>query len=200
MLLKLASPDARPARRLAVQKLSDALYEGGRGLGRRLLRRPGPATQADVSSGLCGDVSCEVSPAAAAAPWPSSDVAARRTARTSRRASAASWLLLRSHVDRQVAAGWRGAAAVGSLSYLAVRVGLGALVRTAVRGAAAALRAVLPRPVAAAAAAAGGAAAAWLGHELAALGQSATRVSEELALVARAARAARGDATEAAGG
>lgn len=46
-------------------------------------------------------------------------------------------LLLRSHIARQMKAGWRGAIAVSSLLYLAVRVGLFAILKAARRSGAA---------------------------------------------------------------
>jgi hypothetical protein len=47
--------------------------------------------------------------------------------RQSMRARMAGQLLLRAHGARQLNAGWRGAAAVASLMYVTMRVGLAAL-------------------------------------------------------------------------
>jgi hypothetical protein len=66
-------------------------------------------------------------PVASATPWPTSPVSQQLGERQSMRARMAGQLLLRAHGARQLNAGWRGAAAVASLMYVTMRVGLAAL-------------------------------------------------------------------------
>jgi hypothetical protein len=112
--------------------------------------------------------------------WPSSLVAQRAEARASARAKTVSLALLRTHAGRQVAAGWRGAAAVAALAYVLTRVGVAALVRVAARCSVAAFGRVLPTPVTVGLAAAAAAVATAAGRELSALGASLSNVGEEL--------------------
>ena len=115
-------------------------------------------------------------------PWPSSAEATRLEERAAARAKKAGLLLLRSHVARQVGAGWRGAAAAAALVYVAARVCLAAVVRTLARACGACLTAALPDSVGVRAAAASAAVASWASRELAALGHSAGEVAEEMEL------------------
>ena len=110
-------------------------------------------------------------------PWPSSAEATRLEERAAARAKKAGLLLLRSHVARQVGAGWRGAAAAAALVYVAARVCLAAVVRTLARACGACLTAALPDSVGVRAAAASAAVASWASRELAALGHSAGEVA-----------------------
>jgi uncharacterized membrane protein len=88
-----------------------------------------------------------------------------------------------------VAAGWRGAAAVGALAYVVARVAIGALMRVAIRTTAGAARTIAPRPVAVAVAIAATAVAAVLSRELSALGASFGKVAEEMEKARKAAEA-----------
>jgi len=64
-----------------------------------------------------------------AKPWPVSEVARDLALRRRLRAKQTGWLLLRGHAGKQAAAGWRGAAAVGCLLLVALRVGLAGITR-----------------------------------------------------------------------
>jgi len=88
--------------------------------------------------------------------------------------------LLRSHVTRLLADGWRGAAAVCALAFVLMRVGLAALMRVVARSSIAALGKALPATFSAAAAAVVACVAAVIGRELMALGASIRAVSDEL--------------------
>ena len=183
LLLALGAPDARAARRLAVDKLVDALSTGVEQRAstqrRRLIARlgrlashatplgtafigrvvptalgrspsdpassPVPAAVIDAATDArARDVALVENPVDAQ-PWPTSQVASRLRARTTARAKAAGGKLLALHLRRQIAAGWRGAAAVGVLAAVVGRVVLAAFARSALRIS----RAWLPPPVAA---------------------------------------------------
>jgi hypothetical protein len=256
LLLKLASPEARPVRRLVVRRLADemesrmesrrasAVAKGVRkGVGewwRTVARRraalapaariveggeggEAPSDGKPANLNLVGRVVPTIStnldaqanakavaaaPAAAAGapvhapvevpasavllqpqPWPTSPAAAALVERAASRARVASRLLLRLHIQRQVAAGWRGAAAVGALAYVVARVAIGALMRVAIRTTAGAARTIAPRPVAVAVAIAATAVAAVLSRELSALGASFGKVAEEMEKARKAAEA-----------
>lgn len=142
LMLKLLSPEARPARRLAVDKLSEALANTLASTTKAALRR------------LTGRaVPPAVSPAPAQLAWPTSDESLRLEARFASRARSTGGLLLRAHVGRQLAAGWRGAAAVGALSFVIARVAIAAVARALLRCTGRTLTKVLPAPVLAALAA-----------------------------------------------
>lgn len=162
LLLRLASPSARPARRLAVQKLASAVQQS---VGRRV-GEVAPAARARAEG--------------ATQPWPRSEHASLREKRHSTRARAVTVALLRSHLRRLACSGWRGAAAVCALSFVVMRVGLAALMRAAARSSAAALGKALPTPIVAAAAAAAASLATVIGRELTALGASISAVGDEL--------------------
>lgn len=194
-MLRLASPSARPVRRLAVQKLATALTTALQSTAARcgsVLSRPAGSAAADAAlTGVVVPTNLKAVAAAAEAaapsaeprqpqPWPSSELSEALEQRTSARARSTGLLLLRLHVGRQVAAGWRGAAAVGAFAYVVARVGLAALVRTAMRGAAGAASTVVPKPVAATATAAVAALAYLISRELSALGASLGKLADEL--------------------
>ena len=265
LLLKLASPEARPVRRLVVQRLADemesrmesAVAKGVRkGVGewwrtvasRRAALAPAarivsggeggeaPSVGKPATPNMVGRVvptilaavtnldaqvtnldaqvtnldaqATAAAPAAAGGapvhapvevpasavllqpqPWPTSPAAAALVERAASRARVASRLLLRLHIQRQVAAGWRGAAAVGALAYVVARVAIGALMRVAIRTTAGAARTIAPRPVAVAVAIAATAVAAVLSRELSALGASFGKVAEEMEKARKAAEA-----------
>jgi len=112
--------------------------------------------------------------------WPSSEKASRLAAIKSARANQAGLLLLRIHINRQVAAGWRGAAAVCALLYVTLRVGVAAIFRTLIHSVGLALTKLLPNKLAAATAAGAVAVIGWAGAELSALGESVTNTAEEI--------------------
>ena len=87
-----------------------------------------------------------------------------------------------------MAAGWRGAAAVGALVYVTLRVAIAAVARAALRTAGAAAAAALPDRVVVAVAAAAAAVGGWVGRELTAVGASATALADDLDAVARSKR------------
>jgi hypothetical protein len=169
LMLKLVSREARPVRRLAVDKLTEALSAslvtyssklrgraprlvgagskgGGAARDREKLAAGGgtaPAEAPDVGSKARTEV--EV-----ATPWPKSEQSRRLKARLDARARSAGSLLLRAHVERQILAGWRGAAAVGALTFVVARVILAAVARTVLRHSGRALSRILPAPALAA--------------------------------------------------
>ena len=100
--------------------------------------------------------------------------------RASARARTASLLLLRTHLARQVAAGWRGVAAVGALAYVTLRVGLAAVVRTLCRSSGSLVAHALPARAIAPVAALAARVVAWGGREMAALGASMSSLADDL--------------------
>lgn len=180
LLLDLAAPAGRPARRLAVQVLSAALFGRLEAAARRVRAFGGEARRLLIVPG--GAAAAAPARPAQPQPWPSSAEATRLEERAAARAKKAGWLLLRSHVARQVGAGWRGAAAASALVYVTARVCLAAVVRTLARACGACLTAALPASVGVRAAAASAAVASWASRELAALGHSAGEVAEEMEL------------------
>lgn len=181
LLLDLAAPAGRPARRLAVQVLSAALFGRLEAAARRVRAFGGEARRLLIVPGGGAAAAAPARPAQPQ-PWPSSAEATRLEERAAARAKKAGWLLLRSHVARQVGAGWRGAAAASALVYVTARVCLAAVVRTLARACGACLTAALPASVGVRAAAASAAVASWASRELAALGHSAGEVAEEMEL------------------
>jgi len=207
LLIGLASPTARPVRRLAVQQLSEQL-EGSMGrscaalvaatkrlsrgrelgvilerstVGDAMVGRVVPTNLQSVTAASGTSVAASSKPIGASPqPWPTSPTAAALEKRISARARLAGFLLLRVHAQRQLAAGWRGAAAVGALVYVTTRVVLAALVRSVVRSAASGVTALAPRPVATAAATAAAKVAGVLARELTAIGASMGKVAEEM--------------------
>ena len=97
LLLQLASPAARKARRLAVAALAAAIA---------------------------------APPAEAAVAWPTSSESAALDRRSSGRMAKVTSLLVRSHLQRQLAAGWRGAAALCALAWIVARVGVAAVAKS----------------------------------------------------------------------
>jgi len=183
MLLKLASPAGRPMRRMAVQKLSETLTRGVKEGVRSVFKGKG-STAREFMNKFDGAVvpSRKAAEPEAGSPqvWPSSEKASRLAEIKSARANQAGLLLLRIHVNRQVAAGWRGAAAVCGLFYVMLRVGLAAIVRTIIHSVGLALTKLLPNKLAAATAAGAAAVIGWVGDELSALGASVTNTAEEI--------------------
>lgn len=118
--------------------------------------------------------------AAAVQPWPSSVTADALDQRASTRARTVALALVRNHAGRQLAAGWRGAAAVGALVFVILRVGIAALVRVGVRSSAKLADMVLPKPVSAAALSCTMCAASLVGRDLLALGASLEKLADEL--------------------
>ena len=182
MLLKLASPAGRPLRRMAVQKLSAALTSSVKQGVRTVFKGKGSTSRArDFMTKFDGTVvPSRKADKVAPKEWPSSDVASRLEQRKSARAKQTGLLLLRTHVDRQVAAGWRGAAAVGALIYVTLRVGVAALLRTLIHSVGLALTKLLPNQLAAATATGAAAVIGWAGSELSALGASVTNTADEI--------------------
>jgi len=183
MLIKLASPAGRPMRRMAVQKLSETLTSSVKEGVRRVFKGKGP-TAREFMSKFDGTVvpSRKAAKPKVNAPqaWPSSEKASRLAAIKSARANQAGLLLLRIHINRQVAAGWRGAAAVCALLYVTLRVGVAAIFRTLIHSVGLALTKLLPNKLAAATAAGAVAVIGWAGAELSALGESVTNTAEEI--------------------
>ena len=171
LLLELAGPAARPYRRLAVQKLSEGMRSGIKEL----------AESVSVSLGK-GASAADSAKAIAPQEWPDSPTSLRLQKRANTRAKKTGILLLKTHVDRQIANGWRGAAAVGALAYVTLRVGVAALARTIVRTAGASVSALLPKKAAAALAAAAASLFACVGRELSAVGGSATNIADDIKL------------------
>ena len=112
--------------------------------------------------------------------WPSSDVSEALEKRQATRAKAASLLLLRAHVDKQIAAGWRGLAAVAAFNYVILRIGFAALMRAAVRLSASLVTKVMPQKLRVAMAGAASFVVSMIGRELLALGGSMNSLGEEL--------------------
>lgn len=194
LLISLAAPANRPVRRLAVAKLQEAIEGATRRQVKRLrtlrLGRASPAavdsfakfdgktvpTAAAASRTAALETTASPSSSAAAAAaneaavtavaWPSSAEATQLVERRGERAKALTWLLLRGHVQRQVAAGWRGAAAVSALVYVVMRVATAAVVRAAARAIGISLSRVLPSRVTAVALAVIAGAAAILRRSL----------------------------------
>ena len=152
LLLGLGAKTARPMRRVAVDQLTDSLEASVRNVFHRRPRNPFKRTAAAVDTAtLVKDYEGLVVPIASPPeptglqPWPTSKAAAQMRDRAATRARATAGKLLQLHAGRQVAAGWRGAAAVGTLAYVSLRVLGAALARTLLRLAMGAL----PAPVAA---------------------------------------------------
>jgi len=182
MLLKLASPAGRPMRRMAVQKISGTLTRGVKEGVRSFFKGKG-FTSREFMNKFDGAVvpSRRAEPEAASPKaWPSSEKASRLAKIKSARANQAGLLLLRIHVNRQVAAGWRGAAAVCGLFYVMLRVGVAAIIRTIIHSVGLALTKLLPNKLAVATAAGAAAVIGWVGAELSALGGSVTNTAEEI--------------------
>ena len=99
LLLKLAAPSSRAVRRLAV----------------------------DV---LASDIASQESDASiATAQWPLNEIGAALHHRRLQRLSCVGTVLLRSHVQQLVAAGWRGVAAMSAVMWLTLRIGIAALMK-----------------------------------------------------------------------
>ena len=172
LLLSFAAPSARPMRRMAVEKLSDALAAG--------VKRRAAAAGTTVTAKLTPTSStAEAAPAQGQA-WPKTEEARQMERRASARARTASLLLLRTHLARQVAAGWRGVAAVGALAYVTLRVGLAAVVRTLCRSSGSLVAHALPARAIAPVAALAARVVAWGGREMAALGASMSELADDL--------------------
>lgn len=167
LMLKLVSREARPVRRLAVDKLTEALsaalstagsklrvresLSGGAGGGVVLRGRVQPAAGDGTAPAMAQGVALEAAGVGGVAtPWPRSELSLRMKARLDARAQSAFTLLLRSHVQRQVLAGWRGAAAVSALTFVMARVIFAALARTLLRHSGRTLTKYLPAPALAA--------------------------------------------------
>lgn len=111
----LAKPGARNVRRLAVTKVAD------------MLTGKGKAAAAGAVSGAADSAadSCDV--------WSElPECEAARVERT-RGLGRVTRLLIKSHSQRQVKAGWRGAAAALVVAWLVVRIGVAAVVRSLAR-------------------------------------------------------------------
>jgi len=181
LMLTFASPAARPVRRMAVEKLSDALYGRLKSGAKRAIPSPAGTGPHTAPSGFDGKVvPTKLGEAAEPQVWPSSEAADRLERRTSLRAKQTGWLLLRSQADRQLKAGWKGSAAVAALAFVAVRIAAAAVVRTVVAAVSAVLLKLLPTGVAATATAAAAAVAGWAGRELSQIGSSLTNVAEKI--------------------
>ena len=190
LMIQLASPSARDARRLAASKIAEVLYSGIKSSARKLFARgKAPNRMSSFMAQFDGKVvptnaAAVAASAKSAAPkpqkWPESEESARLEARATARAKKTGKLLLRSHAERQVDAGWRGVLAVGSLCYVTLRVGLAALAQTVIRTSGKLLTKLLPRAAAAGLAAATASVLSWGGGELCALGQSWIRMGEEI--------------------
>ena len=169
LLLELAGPAARPYRRLAVKQLSDKMRTGIKGIAESVFTKSaGGAATADAPK------KAEIQE------WPDSLTSLRLENRAKTRAKQTGKLLLKTHIDRQIANGWRGAAAVGALAYVTLRVGFAALMRTLVRTAGAAVTAVLPQKMAAGVAAAVAGLFAFVGRELSGFGTTATNIADDI--------------------
>ena len=170
LLLKLASPSARPVRRMAVATLSNILEAGVKKRAKKVAKvvvQPTKAANAAEAKVEVGE-------------WPSSDVSEALEKRQATRAKAASLLLLRAHVDKQIAAGWRGLAAVAAFNYVILRIGFAALMRAAVRLSASLVTKVMPQKLRVAMAGAASFVVNMIGRELLALGGSMNSLGEEL--------------------
>lgn len=136
-MLLLGSPSARPLRKLAVSKLESSANEAIKRRASQILRR---AKLGRSFAGVGGKVTTtnlaiakpksSSSESIEATPWPESAESSKIKQRTSDRAKKAVWILLRGHLQRQVAAGWRGLAAVSTLMLVVVRIVAAALIRT----------------------------------------------------------------------
>ena len=98
-------------------------------------------------------------------------------------------------MDKQVAAGWRGAAAAVSLLVVTLRIGLAATLRAAVRLIFVLPAKVLPDRVVATAAAMAAFLVSKVGRELTGVGSSMSALGEELSLQAKS-RGANGGAAD----
>uniref|UniRef100_A0A7S2C3P9 Uncharacterized protein n=1 Tax=Haptolina brevifila TaxID=156173 RepID=A0A7S2C3P9_9EUKA len=187
LLIKLSSSEARNVRRLAVKQISKALETSVRGATRR--------AAAKVAAPFSKRVQDDVATASPVQEWPSSETAEALERRTTVRAKTTAALLLRTHLDKQVAAGWRGVAASVSLLAVTLRVGLAALVRAAVRLTFVLPAKVLPDKVVATAAAGAAFLISKVGREISGVGRSLTALGEELSGQAKS-RSAKGGAAE----
>ena len=127
-LFQLASKEARPARRLAVESLvpviSDAVRtkrrDVRRSIGRVLSRRA-----AKVDSKTVSVVSTPN--------WPTSEESEHISMMRQRRAARVGRILAKSHLKRQVNEGWRGALAMLAISFVTTRVVVAAAARAFLR-------------------------------------------------------------------
>ena len=118
LMIQLASPSARDARRLAASKIAEVLYSGIKSSARKLFARgKAPNRMSSFMAQYDGKVvptnaAAVAASAKSAAPkpqkWPESEESARLEARATARAKKTGKLLLRSHAERQVDAGWQG--------------------------------------------------------------------------------------------
>ncbi|KAL3915113.1 MAG: hypothetical protein SGPRY_007369 [Prymnesium sp.] len=142
-MLSLASPAARPVRRLAVSKLQQALTSAAQHKASQLaatirLPRLGAGREGAVATTSFAEFDGRVIPRGGpkdgggeVVAWPSTKESVRMQERAGERARRSAKLLFRHHWQRQLAAGWRGLAAVGALLFVVLRVGVAALARTA---------------------------------------------------------------------
>ena len=196
LMLQLASPAARPARRLAASKLSAALYTSLKDTSRKALGGGRPrGRKRDAARRFIEKFDGKLVPtrprdavehyqSAASLPapqeWPSSPEASRLEARASARAKKTGLILFRTHVDRQVAAGWKGLGAMGALVYVTLRVGLAALAQTIFRASGKVLTKLLPAKLMLPVASATSSLLGRLGGELSALGASVDKMAQEV--------------------
>ena len=171
LLLRLASPSARPARRMAVRQLATSLEHG-------VMQRAKGLVVPTAIGGAKGNVAGSSPPPPVE--WPSSAKADALGRRKAERARAASLLLLKAHAQKQIRAGWRGAGALASLAYVVMRVGVAALARATIRLAVSCLSSVLPRKLVVAASAWAAWVAAAFARELAAFSTSLSALAKEL--------------------
>ena len=171
LLLRLASPSARPARRMAVKQLATSLEQGV------MTRVKGLVVPTAIGRAK-GDAAASAPPTPVE--WPSSAKAEALVKRKAERAKATSLLLLKTHAAKQIRAGWRGAGALASLVYVVMRVGFAALARATIRLGVSSLSSVLPKKLNVAASAWSAWVAAAFARELAAFSTSLSALAKEL--------------------
>ena len=152
LLLKLGSQEARDIRRMSVEAIATALTPKLRlpspkvtlqraaalpsSVARRLradYRQAAAATPGGADDGAGGVASGLGSEGGLPSDWPMSPGSLARRRRQLNRFAQVNSVLLRSHMQRQLASGWRGAAALATLVYVAVRVSLPGFVKALVR-------------------------------------------------------------------
>ena len=114
LIAKLSSKEARPMRQAAMRHVASALTVPRIRFWRRKTKKANEMSQPENSIANIR---------------PASDESTAMRARQTRWRKKVFWLLLKSHFHRQVEAGWRGAWALFSLSWLSVRISAGAFAR-----------------------------------------------------------------------
>ena len=128
-LFQLASKEARPARRLAVESLAPVISDAVRTKRRDMRRSIGR-----VLSRRAADVDSKtVSEGSSTPNWPTSEESEHISMTRQRRAARVGRMLAKSHLKRQFNEGWRGALAMLAISFVTTRVVVAAAARAFLR-------------------------------------------------------------------